>query len=67
VTADLVCVLVDFPCKKPQSRKLKDQNAELSRKFGIEGYPNIIILSPEGGWLAERGIRTVERGNRSIN
>ena len=45
---NLVCVLVDFPKQKHQSKKLKDQNAELAKKFGIRGYPSVILLSPDG-------------------
>lgn len=36
---NLVCVLVDFPQQKRQSKKLKDQNAELAKKYGIRSYP----------------------------
>lgn len=44
----LVCVLVDFPSQKEQSRELKQQNRNLATKYGIKGYPTIIILSPDG-------------------
>lgn len=45
---NLVCVLVDFPRAKEQTDELKQQNLELARKYGIKGYPTIIILSPDG-------------------
>ncbi len=45
---NLVCVLVDFPRAKEQTDKLKQQNLELARKYGIKGYPTIIILGPDG-------------------
>ena len=34
---NLVCVLIDFPNKKRQSKKEKAQNAELAKKFGVRG------------------------------
>jgi thioredoxin-related protein len=45
---NLVCVLVDFPREKKQTRELKQQNRDLATKYGIRGYPTIIILSPDG-------------------
>ncbi len=44
---NLVCVLVDFPRKKKQTGELKQQNRDLATKYGIRGYPTIIILSPD--------------------
>lgn len=52
---NLVCVLVDFPRYKKQSEKLKQQNWELAKKYGIRGYPTIIILSPEGELVGMTG------------
>lgn len=52
---NLVCVLLDFPSKKPQSQKLKDQNAKLARQYGIRGYPSVIILSPAGELAGQTG------------
>ncbi len=45
---NLVCVLVDFPRKKMQTGEQKQQNRDLATKYGIRGYPTIIILSPDG-------------------
>jgi protein disulfide-isomerase len=44
----LVCVVVDFPRQKKQSKKLKEQNAELAKKYGVTGYPTVVVLSPAG-------------------
>lgn len=52
---NLVCVLVDFPHQKTQSKKLKEKNAELAKKYGVQGYPTVIILSPEGDLVARTG------------
>lgn len=52
---NLVCVLVDFPRAKEQTEELKKQNLDLARKYGIRGYPTIIILSPEGMPVGKTG------------
>ncbi len=52
---NLVCVLVDFPSAKKQSEELKKQNQDLARKYGIKGYPTIIILSPDGKPVGKTG------------
>ncbi len=52
---NLVCVLVDFPSAKEQSKKLKQQNMDLAQKYDVKGYPTIIILSPDGKPVAKTG------------
>ncbi len=52
---NLVCVLVDFPQKNKQTRELKQQNKDLARKYGIRGYPTVIILSPDGKFVGKSG------------
>lgn len=52
---NLVLVTVDFPNEKHQSKKLKDQNKELAKKYGIEGYPTIVLVDAEGKKLAQTG------------
>ncbi|HEU4677871.1 MAG TPA: thioredoxin family protein [Terrimicrobiaceae bacterium] len=44
----LVLVELDFPRGKPQSDELKKQNEELAKKFGIEGFPTLVLLDPQG-------------------
>lgn len=44
----LVCVELDFPSQKAQSSKLKKQNAALQGKYGVKGYPTLVLLSPDG-------------------
>lgn len=45
---NLVLVELDFPNSKPQSAELKAANKELAKKFGITGYPTIIVLDAAG-------------------
>jgi len=45
---NLICVQLDFPRKKSQSKKLKKQNQELAMKYSVRGYPTVFILSPQG-------------------
>lgn len=52
---NLVCVLVDFPRRKTQSAELKKQNESLSRKYGIEGFPTIVLLAPDGALAGQTG------------
>ncbi|MDO9528485.1 MAG: thioredoxin family protein [Syntrophales bacterium] len=54
---NLVCVLIDFPSKKYQSKKRKEENGKLMEKFKVRGFPTIIILSPDGELLGTTGYR----------
>ena len=51
----LVLLELDFPQQKEQSQKLKDQNEKLSKEYGIEGYPTIVVLNSEGKKIGELG------------
>ncbi|MGH8022509.1 MAG: thioredoxin family protein [Limisphaerales bacterium] len=48
---NLVLVLVDFPARKPQSDELKAANAALAKKYGVNGYPTLIAVKPDGSVL----------------
>ena len=48
----LVLVELDFPRSKTQSAELKKQNQELAEKFGIEGFPTLVLLSSQGTEVA---------------
>ncbi|MCP4414024.1 MAG: thioredoxin family protein [Gammaproteobacteria bacterium] len=54
---NLVCVLVDFPRSKRQSARQKQTNADLARRFGVRGYPTVLILGPDGRRVAKTGYR----------
>lgn len=51
----LVLVKIDFPRKNTQSEVLKAQNEALSEKYGIRGFPTILVLSSDGQLLGKTG------------
>jgi thioredoxin-related protein len=51
----LVLMKVDFPRKISQSPETKKQNEELAQKFGVQGFPTIVVLNDEGKQVGELG------------
>jgi hypothetical protein len=49
---------VDFPKQTPLPEKVKQQNDQLGGKFGVEGYPTIILLGPAGAEIGKLGYET---------
>lgn len=56
---NVVLVKLDFPRTKPQSAEEKKQNEALASKFGIEGFPTIVVLDAKGKQIGQLGY---ERG-----
>jgi thioredoxin-related protein len=54
---NFVFLKLDFPQKRPLSDETKKQNAEWQAKFGIGGYPTIILADAEGRAYAKTGYR----------
>src|SRR5262249_40129049 len=52
---NLVLVELDFPRSKPQSAEEKARNEALAKKFGIEGFPTIVVLNSEGKQVGQLG------------
>lgn len=52
---NLVLVELDFPRGEEQSEDLKAQNKALAEKYGIRGFPTILVLSPEGELIEKTG------------
>lgn len=52
-----VFVELDFPMNKMLPLDVADQNAQLKHKFGITGYPTIVIVNPDESFVAESGYR----------
>lgn len=51
----LVLVKLDFPNSIPQPDDLKAQNAQLAQKYGIRGYPTIVVLNDSGAEIGRLG------------
>lgn len=54
---NLVCVMIDFPNKKKQDDVLKAQNTALAKKYDVQGYPTVIVLTPDGAVVERTGYR----------
>ena len=52
---NLVLVEIDFPRGKELSETERKQNEELARRFGIQGFPTIVVLNGEGKKVGELG------------
>ena len=52
---NLVLVELDFPRDKEQSEDLKAQNKALAEKYGIRGFPTILVLSSKGELIEKTG------------
>ena len=52
---NLVLVKLDFPRRKPQTEALRKQNEQLAQKYGIQGFPTIIVLNGQGEKVGEFG------------
>ena len=56
VSEDSVLVKIDFPNDKSrQSKQLQAQNDRLSRIYGIQGFPTVILMRPDGTAYAQTG------------
>ena len=53
--AALLLVELDFPRKSKLPEPLEKQNYALADKFGVSGYPTVILLSAEGEVLGRLG------------
>jgi len=53
--AKLVLVEIDFPRRIKQSSALKAANEKLSARYGIEGYPTILVLDSNGRKIGQAG------------
>lgn len=49
VASKYVLVELDFPKTKPQAPELKAKNAELSKQFGISGFPTVLLIDAKSG------------------
>jgi protein disulfide-isomerase len=54
---NVVLLGLDFPSRKPQDADIAKQNKALAKKYGIRGYPTILLLDATGKELARTGYR----------
>lgn len=54
---NLVLVMLDFPRTKPQSDAVKAQNKKLMNQYGVQGFPTVLILNPDGQLAEQTGYR----------
>ena len=52
---NVVLFLADFPRANSQPAKIKKQNSELMDKYGVEGFPSVLILDADGNMLQKTG------------
>jgi protein disulfide-isomerase len=51
----LVLVKIDFPRSIEQSEATKKYNQDLAFKYGIQGFPTIVLLDKNGNLVAKTG------------
>ena len=51
----LILFKADFPNKIPQLDELKRQNENLAKKYGIRGYPTVLLLDKKGEVIGKTG------------
>lgn len=51
----LVLVMLDFPKDIQQSQETKAYNNSLAQKYGIQGFPTILIIDSQGKLVAQTG------------
>lgn len=52
---NVVLLKVDFPQHTPQAAELKRANRALAKRYGVEGFPTILVLDPKGETTAKLG------------
>ena len=52
---NLVLLNLDFPARKKQDQAIADQNKALAAKYGIRGYPTVLVLDATGKVVAKTG------------
>ena len=55
--AHLVAIIADFPQFTPQDPALRARNEQLQYEFQVEGFPTLLLFSPEGELIGKLGYR----------
>ncbi len=53
--SSLVLVMLDFPRSIEQTQEIKAYNNMLAQKYGIQGFPTILIINSKGELVAKTG------------
>jgi protein disulfide-isomerase len=70
---NLILVKLDFPRAIKQTTETKMYNSNLASKYGIRGYPTILLVNSEGEVLAQTGyqyggaVKYIEHLNTLLN
>jgi protein disulfide-isomerase len=51
----LVLVMLDFPKDIEQTQEIKEYNNKLAQKYGIQGFPTILLIDGQGKLVAQTG------------
>ena len=54
-SSNLVAILADFPRRTAQDDALKAQNERLMQHFQVEGFPTVLLFTPEGELIGQLG------------
>ena len=54
---NLILVMLDFPAKKKLPAQVKEKNDAARKKYGIRGYPTILLLNHKGKEVARTGYK----------
>lgn len=57
IQKDFVLLEIDFPAHKPQTDAIKERNKALSKKYGVKGFPIIVLVDSKGVEYARTGYR----------
>lgn len=52
-----IFVDLDFPMNKLLPLDISEQNSQLKHKYGITGYPTVVVINPDETFIAETGYR----------
>jgi len=51
----LVLLKLDFPKANPQSDEVKARNRAIMQKFGVQGFPTVLVFDAEGNLVKQMG------------
>ena len=54
---NFVLFLADFPQSKEQAKDVQKQNRALLERYGVQGFPTVLLLDSKGDVLAKTGYR----------